>query len=343
MNALIRFTACVVGAVLLMPLDSANALNYFFDDFEDGDATDGSPVSWVNRTIDFDYTSAVEDIDHPADGELEYTMTLTSNDDGEHIMGAFPENVSGQDVSIQTQLRILQSRPNDPNYADAGFVARILPHDPNLPTDEYTDVWMYAWKVPSRPFATRTGIDIARWNGPGDGWRVLTGTYLPGLDVTQEDVMLRFDLAGRVVTGRAWLPGEDMPEEPQISYVLGSEWLDTGTVALFSRDYTDPGDTFTSVFRWVEVTPTSPADFNLDLAVDAQDLDIWENRYGSPGHREHGDADDDGFVLGSDYLIWQREYVAGAPGLAAELGVPEPSTLLLGLMSCVALMRRRLN
>lgn len=84
-------------------------------------------------------------------------------------------------------------------------------------------------------------------------------------------------------------------------------------------------------FEFVQV---SPADFNLDLNVDNADLAIWQCGFGSPGSRENGDANGDGVVTGEDFLMWQREYVAGVPGLAVELGVPEPATWFLG---CVGL------
>ena len=93
-----------------------------------------------------------------------------------------------------------------------------------------------------------------------------------------------------------------------------------------------------------EFVPVSPADFNLDFAVDDQDLALWEEGYGNPGSRENGDADGDAVITGADYLIWQREFVAGVPGLAAELGVPEPTTLVLGCAALAvvgALSRRR--
>jgi hypothetical protein len=80
----------------------------------------------------------------------------------------------------------------------------------------------------------------------------------------------------------------------------------------------------------------SPADFNLDLTVDHLDLALWQAGYGYPGGRAEGDADKDGVVTGADFLVWQREYVAGVPGLADDLGIPEPSTGALALFGLCA-------
>lgn len=93
------------------------------------------------------------------------------------------------------------------------------------------------------------------------------------------------------------------------------------------------------VVQWV-FEPVSPADFNLDLTVNHEDLTIWESGYGSPGLRENGDANGDGLVTGDDFLVWQRAYVGAVPGLAAELGVPEPNTLLIGILGCAGLIVR---
>ena len=54
----------------------------------------------------------------------------------------------------------------------------------------------------------------------------------------------------------------------------------------------------------------------------------WENGYGLSSGALHtqGDANADGDVDGSDFLVWQRQTVAG--GLAAPQAVPEPPGLL---------------
>ena len=67
-----------------------------------------------------------------------------------------------------------------------------------------------------------------------------------------------------------------------------------------------------------------PADFNGDSTVDGDDLAAWKSGCGTTGNarREQGDADDDRDVDGSDFLIWQRAYVAAA----ATTAVPEPAS-----------------
>ena len=77
------------------------------------------------------------------------------------------------------------------------------------------------------------------------------------------------------------------------------------------------------------IPPPSPADFNLDGYVDAEDLLVWQTNLGKAGDATtaDGDADGDFNVDGNDFLIWQRQYTGPAP--VASVAVPEPSGAML--------------
>ena len=49
-----------------------------------------------------------------------------------------------------------------------------------------------------------------------------------------------------------------------------------------------------------------------------------------------GDADGDSDSDGADFLVWQRQMGNGVSGLASNMTVPEPSTLLLSLLGLAA-------
>ena len=53
------------------------------------------------------------------------------------------------------------------------------------------------------------------------------------------------------------------------------------------------------------------------------------------------DADSDGDTDGNDFLIWQRQFGSGVVAAAKHATVPEPSSLLLGVMAVVGLLVRR--
>ena len=92
----------------------------------------------------------------------------------------------------------------------------------------------------------------------------------------------------------------------------------------------------------VAATPASPADFNGDGDVDADDLSAWQAGFGG---LTGGDADGSGTVDGHDFLVWQREFTGSAGG-GALTTVPEPAgaTLIcIALLAPVALRRPRVH
>ncbi len=332
---------CVV--IMFLPTDAAGTVSLpFVDDFEDGNATDDSPISWV--PLDIGYASTIQDIEtSPPDGELEYTMSRTTNLPGLNEMYAATTDLNAQDLSIRTQFRFLQGNPDDDSLVYGGIVARVTPYDPRDSLPENTRVYYaYAWNVPSRPDpATRTGIDLAVWDGPGDGWDVLTGTYLD-LDVTQEDVILQMDLNGDDISARAWRPGEPMPSSPQIS--IRNARVEPGGIGFFSGDYTEPGDAFTSAFRWIEAVPLLAADFDSDRDVDGEDFLAWQANFGlmMDATKRQGDFDNDGDVDGQDFVGWQSEFGSVVSNSAlTQAAVPEPTALALTLVMAGIVWQRR--
>lgn len=94
------------------------------------------------------------------------------------------------------------------------------------------------------------------------------------------------------------------------------------------------------------VLPT-PGDFNTDGIVDAADYSVWRDTLGDtaipPG--SGADANGNGVIDAADYAIWKANFgsVASVPGSAAASGaaVPEPGTLMLLMVSLLALPGRR--
>lgn len=85
-----------------------------------------------------------------------------------------------------------------------------------------------------------------------------------------------------------------------------------------------------------------PGDFNRDLLVNDADLDIWKANVGATGSLakvSQGDADGNGAIDGTDFLVWQRNVTAASsPGAQA---VPEPATLSLIAVAALLLQRTR--
>ena len=85
------------------------------------------------------------------------------------------------------------------------------------------------------------------------------------------------------------------------------------------------------------------ADFDGDGIVVTDDLGILFNNYGanSGAIQQTGDANGDGFVNGSDFLLWQRQHEATAVTAAAN--VPEPSSAISLWLLFISLMAQRLR
>lgn len=104
-------------------------------------------------------------------------------------------------------------------------------------------------------------------------------------------------------------------------------------------DVVSIGDVFSEVLAAVggNGPSFSPADFNEDGFVDATDLATWKAGFGV---NDTGDANGDLVTDGSDFLVWQREFT----GSSAASAIPEPATLVVGLVGGLALVmggRRR--
>jgi len=92
------------------------------------------------------------------------------------------------------------------------------------------------------------------------------------------------------------------------------------------------GSSFDEVLAAIGGSPTtfSPADFDEDGFVDADDLATWQAAYGST---DAGDANNDNVSDGADFLLWQQQFTG--PGVVS--AIPEPGTLLLGMAGGLAL------
>jgi hypothetical protein len=88
-----------------------------------------------------------------------------------------------------------------------------------------------------------------------------------------------------------------------------------------------------------------PGDFNHDGDADGDDFLTWQRQLGQSGlyplATRPTDANADGVVNAKDYAIW-LEHTPLIPHLPPGAGgVPEPATVLLGILSLAALARTR--
>ena len=206
----------------------------FRDDFEDGSATDGAPVTWTpwpSRTGSFEVI----------DGD--YVMTRPRNNEE---MYCYVDKYTLADTSIRTQARLIGS-----GAWWLGLIARCN----TTPT-------MYALLL-----FNNGRLEIWRFGPtPGDSW-VLAYTGV-GIDPREQDVLMRFDIIGNELSAWAWREGDPMPAEPQVTAVH-SEFA-AGVVAI-AADLGTRLSNNEAIFRYVEVyepTPTTP-DYNIEPVANA--------------------------------------------------------------------------
>lgn len=103
-------------------------------------------------------------------------------------------------------------------------------------------------------------------------------------------------------------------------------------------DALSQNQTGTAYFDNFLVRDVSPADYDIDGDVDADDLATWQAAYGLTSA---GDTNGDGDTDGSDFLLLQRDFDGAAPLAAQVNAVPEPSTAGLTLVAMLFCRRRR--
>ena len=110
--------------------------------------------------------------------------------------------------------------------------------------------------------------------------------------------------------------------------------------------YTDVfGSEFSGIVEYVGTPPApSDADFNNSGLVEGLDFLNWQANVGLGGQTDNsnGDANGDGTVGSADLAIWESQY-GTAPLGAAVSAVPEPGTVSLLALGCLALGSRRRN
>jgi hypothetical protein len=233
----------------------ARAGEIFFDDFSDGDIQDDTPVTW--RWDASRGQCAVT----PEGLQLRPSQTRPTMP--ESWLNAYAQK-NGTDVqvtgnvSIRAQLNIGRGR-------DARGSVGLL----SEPSSSYGIIIAGDGFF----FARADGYWIPSWSVPNNG------IYDPQEDVIiQLDAIDITDAGGRRISSRiearVWMPGEEMPIEPQI-VVTDDKYANLGFgIGAATNEPSSPSPT---IFRWVKVTGSGVesepiVDFNGDGTVDMKDL-----------------------------------------------------------------------
>lgn len=230
MNAKIRFQLISIVSVVSLTLSaSALAQTVFFDDFEDGSAVDGMPVTWEST------------------GNEPASLTV---EDGRLVVGgtryaqAEVRGLGLADTSIRSQLKTREG--------DAIGVG--VRYDPFQPAG-FRSYYAYA-----QPSINEVGIG---WGG--NAVSVLDSTFFE-MDSTDELIM-QLDAIGDQISLWVWRPGEPMPSQPTASGT-DTRVTRSGDIFVFigSTDFPGTGPAIAE-YEYVRVSIPEPSSGVLAIVI----------------------------------------------------------------------------
>lgn len=278
----------------------------WIDDFNDGSTQDGNPVTWLE--------------DLGGSGFFPGSYDASS---GDYVLDPAPGSPTGQmsalvpgmsftDTYMRTQGIVLPD-PNDPTM-DGGNLVLTARIDPNT----VSGYLVY--------FDVSGNLNIQTLIG---GATQDIGTTFDAPFNAGSEVVVEFNVVGNQLSAYAWL-ADDPAGKPAAPQVMATDNTFTSGIAGIAYAEDDPGTI--GVFRYAaaQSTPfidTLPGDRNGDGKVDAADYVDWRNGAADP----------------AEYQIWRANFGSGAGAAAGLAAVPEPTSVLLAVLSLLApiLLNRR--
>jgi hypothetical protein len=289
----------------------------WYDNFNDGNAKDGSPVTWATTPLPGVYSATTGDflLSAPGDADGEGGADFDDNSLIASVNQNFPA-----DVYVRTQALVLPG-PNEGELGGTlGVFARYNP-------------------------ATVSGYAAILSNGTDLQLLLVDGGAAFELDSfnidvdTAADALIELDVIGDLLNVYAWRPGTAKPTEPVMTF--NDSTFTSGVAGIV---YNENDDNTIGVFRFVTASDAPlPApvtgDYDYDLDVDGADFLLWQRDFGSTTNLA-ADGNGDLVVDGLDLDVWKTAFGPGATAVIA--AVPEPSSLVLLATAAVgACFRKR--
>lgn len=256
----------------------------FYDDFEDGSAVDGSPVSWA----------FVSPWDNASFEVVNGSLAVTPGAQGisgEADLEAVGEVYPG-DVFVRSQV-----------YTPAGHAVGFFTRNARVGPGT-SQVFQLMGVI-----AGDGQLGIAYYNGSSTS---VLGAADPGWDPFDRDVNLEFDLVGEAASLRAWPEGAERPAAPQITAnisrirAFNGTQVTAGTVGALVFAENAPA---TAEYRFYQVLvkPTVPGDFNNSGALDTEDMDLLSDEVHRGSHDPTYDLNADAVVDAADRTVWVQD------------------------------------
>ncbi len=229
-----RATIVALGALVFFgAVHKITAADFFLDDFEDGNAFDGSPVKWVPEVAPFPLGEAQVE-----NGSLVLTPALEEYFPGFLETDWEVETEFPADLVVRTQLRALGTG----GVSYHGLYAR-----------DTTDVDV-GNGVGIAAFVSSGGSLFINRFLDGDTTTLVEGTF-PELTPQSHDIHLELELLGSLASVFAWRDGSPKPSAPLLqSSDAGGDYFTRGRVGVLSG-YQLGSDPILGAFRFVETAP----------------------------------------------------------------------------------------
>lgn len=283
----LRTLHCALLLVTLAMLSSGNrvAAVGWYDDFNDGNAEDGNPVTWTYNELgltpgNYDASS----------GDYELSAPGGTNED---IL------VASVDQSLGTAYARTRAyiRPGSQPGEEGGNVGLIARFDPFTFSG-------YAAVLDAGEYWSIVRVDFG-------AIETIASADDSGIDAVS-DVMVELDMVGSTLSLYLWRPTDPKPTTP-IATVDDA----TYTAGRSGIAYKEDDDNTTGVYRFVAAQDTPFAnlacDFDSDVRCDITDIDLLAMEASSGGTNLRYDLDNNGQVNLADVDAWRSE--AGAVNL----------------------------
>jgi hypothetical protein len=318
MDIVIVRRSMVVPAIALMLMLCVQATAYavsWSDDFNDGSATDGNPLTWLENL-----GGAGPFFGSYNASSMDYVMTPAVDGVGDSTMLSLV-TTPFTDVHIRTQ-GIVHPDPNDPGL-DGGNLVVLGRIDPQTLSGYLTY------------FDVGGNLNI----------QIIVGGVSQDIGVTfdapfnaSSEVVVEMNIVGDQLSAYAWLADDPngKPAEPQATATDS-----TFTAGVSGIAFKEDEDNTTATFRYVAARDTPfvdsvAGDYDDDFDVDGADFLVWQQDLGSASELA-ADGSGNGVVDGDDLPVWAGAFGATPPAAAAAQPAPEPASFVSALMASLVL------
>ena len=304
----------LAAALLLLTIPSVSQAVGWFDDFTDGDATDGSPLTWT-----YNETPLTPGIYSATTGDFILSSPGGGSDNNLNLGASV--DVTFTNTYVRTQA-LAQAAPGEPGTGgNVGVLARFNPGA----------LSGYAAILDHNQLFSLLRLDFGMPT-------ILASGTVSGVDAAT-DALIELNVVGSQLDLYLWKPGTPKPATPTAS---ASDAVYSGGRAGIL--YNEDNDNTAGVFRFVAAndapfTGAVTGDFDLNGAVNGADFLLWQRTLGSTTQLA-ADGNGSGKIDAGDLDLWRSGFgsTVPAPPISA---VPEPSGLLLTAFGAALLLTRR--